>query len=106
MDLARMAGCQPVGVLCEVVADDGSMARAPALQVRGAAASAKQGRASALCSEVSSAVRYVVGEWSPGVYLCRSLPSSTAFPCCSSQTSSATGTPLPHRLCHAPAPTH
>ncbi|HXV15029.1 MAG TPA: bifunctional 3,4-dihydroxy-2-butanone-4-phosphate synthase/GTP cyclohydrolase II [Candidatus Krumholzibacteria bacterium] len=32
VDLARMAGLAPVGVLCEVLDDDGSMARLPRLQ--------------------------------------------------------------------------
>lgn len=32
LDLARLAGLQPAGVLCEVVAEDGSMARREALQ--------------------------------------------------------------------------
>lgn len=31
VDLARMAGCYPAGVLCEIVKDDGSMARVPDL---------------------------------------------------------------------------
>lgn len=31
--MARLAGCAPVGVLCEIVKADGSMARAPDLQV-------------------------------------------------------------------------
>jgi 3,4-dihydroxy 2-butanone 4-phosphate synthase/GTP cyclohydrolase II len=31
IDLARLAGCQPAGVLCEIVNDDGSMARTPEL---------------------------------------------------------------------------
>ena len=31
VDLATLAGCQPAGVLCEIVNDDGSMARAPEL---------------------------------------------------------------------------
>lgn len=31
VDLARLAGCYPAGVLCEVVNDDGSMARLPEL---------------------------------------------------------------------------
>jgi 3,4-dihydroxy 2-butanone 4-phosphate synthase/GTP cyclohydrolase II len=31
VDLARLAGCAPAGVLCEIVSDDGSMARAPEL---------------------------------------------------------------------------
>lgn len=31
VDLARLAGCVPAGVLCEVVLDDGSMARTPDL---------------------------------------------------------------------------
>jgi len=31
VDLARMAGCYPAGVLCEVVNDDGTMARVPDL---------------------------------------------------------------------------
>ncbi len=31
-DLARLAGLQPVGVLCEIVNDDGSMARRPQLE--------------------------------------------------------------------------
>jgi 3,4-dihydroxy 2-butanone 4-phosphate synthase/GTP cyclohydrolase II len=30
-DLARMAGFKPIGVLCEIMAEDGSMARVPAL---------------------------------------------------------------------------
>ena len=33
VDLARLAGRSPVGVLCEVTRDDGSMARLPDLQV-------------------------------------------------------------------------
>lgn len=33
VDLARLAGKRPAGVLCEVVNDDGSMARLPELQV-------------------------------------------------------------------------
>ncbi len=32
MDLARMAGCQPAGVLCEILDEDGAMARLPRLQ--------------------------------------------------------------------------
>jgi 3,4-dihydroxy 2-butanone 4-phosphate synthase/GTP cyclohydrolase II len=31
VDLARLAGCAPAGVLCEIVSDDGSMARTPDL---------------------------------------------------------------------------
>lgn len=31
VDLARLAGCHPAGVLCEVVNKDGSMARTPQL---------------------------------------------------------------------------
>lgn len=31
VDLARLAGCTPAGVLCEIVRDDGAMARAPEL---------------------------------------------------------------------------
>lgn len=31
VDLARLAGCTPAGVLCEIVAEDGSMARTPEL---------------------------------------------------------------------------
>jgi 3,4-dihydroxy 2-butanone 4-phosphate synthase/GTP cyclohydrolase II len=31
VDLARLAGCRPAGVLCEIVNDDGSMARLPDL---------------------------------------------------------------------------
>ena len=31
IDLARLAGCTPAGVLCEIVNDDGSMARTPEL---------------------------------------------------------------------------
>ncbi|MFV3076900.1 3,4-dihydroxy-2-butanone-4-phosphate synthase [Niveispirillum fermenti] len=31
VDLARLAGCGPAGVLCEIVAEDGSMARTPEL---------------------------------------------------------------------------
>ncbi|MBN2498400.1 MAG: bifunctional 3,4-dihydroxy-2-butanone-4-phosphate synthase/GTP cyclohydrolase II [Deltaproteobacteria bacterium] len=33
VDLARLAGCQPAGVICEVMNDDGSMARLPELEV-------------------------------------------------------------------------
>ncbi|HUU44478.1 MAG TPA: bifunctional 3,4-dihydroxy-2-butanone-4-phosphate synthase/GTP cyclohydrolase II [Acidobacteriota bacterium] len=33
VDLARLAGLQPVGVVCEVMDDDGSMARLPRLKV-------------------------------------------------------------------------
>jgi 3,4-dihydroxy 2-butanone 4-phosphate synthase/GTP cyclohydrolase II len=33
IDLARLAGCRPAGVLCEIVNDDGTMARLPELQV-------------------------------------------------------------------------
>ncbi len=32
VDLARLAGCRPVGVIAEIVNDDGSMARLPELQ--------------------------------------------------------------------------
>lgn len=32
VDLARMAGCEPVGVLVEIMSDDGSMARVPELK--------------------------------------------------------------------------
>ncbi len=32
VDLARLAGLTPTGVLCEIVNDDGSMMRAPALR--------------------------------------------------------------------------
>jgi 3,4-dihydroxy 2-butanone 4-phosphate synthase/GTP cyclohydrolase II len=32
VDLARLAGARPIGVICEVVNDDGTMARLPALQ--------------------------------------------------------------------------
>ena len=31
VDLARLAGCAPAGVLCEIMAEDGTMARVPAL---------------------------------------------------------------------------
>ncbi len=31
VDLARLAGCRPVGVLCEILNDDGTMARLPQL---------------------------------------------------------------------------
>ena len=34
VDLARLAGLEPAGVLCELVHDDGSMMRAPALPRR------------------------------------------------------------------------
>lgn len=33
VDLARLSGFAPVGVLCEILADDGSMARLPTLEV-------------------------------------------------------------------------
>ncbi|MEX0847697.1 MAG: bifunctional 3,4-dihydroxy-2-butanone-4-phosphate synthase/GTP cyclohydrolase II [Ilumatobacteraceae bacterium] len=32
VDLARLAGCSPVGVICEITNDDGSMSRLPQLQ--------------------------------------------------------------------------
>ncbi|MFQ3169911.1 MAG: 3,4-dihydroxy 2-butanone 4-phosphate synthase/GTP cyclohydrolase II, partial [Limisphaerales bacterium] len=32
VDLARLAGCRPMGVICEVMNDDGSMARLPELR--------------------------------------------------------------------------
>ncbi len=32
VDLARMAGCRPAGVICEIMNDDGSMARLPDLR--------------------------------------------------------------------------
>ena len=32
VDLCRLAGCAPAGVLCEVVNDDGTMARTPELR--------------------------------------------------------------------------
>jgi 3,4-dihydroxy 2-butanone 4-phosphate synthase / GTP cyclohydrolase II len=32
VDLARMAGCQPAGIICEITNDDGSMARLPQLR--------------------------------------------------------------------------
>lgn len=31
VDLARLAGCRPMGVICEIMSDDGSMARLPEL---------------------------------------------------------------------------
>jgi 3,4-dihydroxy 2-butanone 4-phosphate synthase/GTP cyclohydrolase II len=31
VDLARLAGCRPIGVICEIMSDDGSMARLPEL---------------------------------------------------------------------------
>jgi 3,4-dihydroxy 2-butanone 4-phosphate synthase/GTP cyclohydrolase II len=33
VDLARMAGCKPAGVICEIMRDDGEMARMPELEV-------------------------------------------------------------------------
>jgi 3,4-dihydroxy 2-butanone 4-phosphate synthase/GTP cyclohydrolase II len=35
VDLSRIAGCYPAGVLCEIMDDDGSMARMPALKKLG-----------------------------------------------------------------------
>jgi 3,4-dihydroxy 2-butanone 4-phosphate synthase/GTP cyclohydrolase II len=32
VDLVRMAGCRPIGVICEILNDDGSMARLPQLR--------------------------------------------------------------------------
>src|SRR6266487_2459886 len=32
VDLARLAGCRPIGVICEIMNDDGSMARLPQLR--------------------------------------------------------------------------
>jgi 3,4-dihydroxy 2-butanone 4-phosphate synthase/GTP cyclohydrolase II len=31
IDLARLAGCRPIGVICEIMSDDGTMARLPEL---------------------------------------------------------------------------
>ena len=31
VDLARLAGCRPIGVICEIMSDDGTMARLPEL---------------------------------------------------------------------------
>jgi 3,4-dihydroxy 2-butanone 4-phosphate synthase / GTP cyclohydrolase II len=31
VDLVRLAGCRPIGVICEILSDDGSMARLPGL---------------------------------------------------------------------------
>lgn len=31
VDLAKLAGCRPIGVICEIMSDDGSMARLPEL---------------------------------------------------------------------------
>ena len=31
VDLVRLAGCRPIGVICEILSDDGSMARLPQL---------------------------------------------------------------------------
>ncbi|WP_028315772.1 bifunctional 3,4-dihydroxy-2-butanone-4-phosphate synthase/GTP cyclohydrolase II [Desulfatibacillum aliphaticivorans] len=33
VDLARLAGCKPAGVICEIMKDDGTMARMPDLEV-------------------------------------------------------------------------
>ena len=35
VDLARLAGCEPAGVICEVMNDDGTMARMPDLEIFG-----------------------------------------------------------------------
>jgi 3,4-dihydroxy 2-butanone 4-phosphate synthase / GTP cyclohydrolase II len=35
VDLARLAGCQPAGVICEIMNDDGTRARMPDLEVFG-----------------------------------------------------------------------
>ena len=32
VDLARLAGCRPIGVICEILSEDGSMARLPELR--------------------------------------------------------------------------
>lgn len=32
VDLAKLAGCRPIGVICEIMSDDGSMARLPQLR--------------------------------------------------------------------------
>src|SRR5207249_12315690 len=31
VDLVKLAGCRPIGVICEIMSDDGSMARLPEL---------------------------------------------------------------------------
>jgi len=33
VDLARLAGCKPAGVICEIMSDDGTMSRMPELEV-------------------------------------------------------------------------
>lgn len=51
VDLARMAGCEPAGIICEIVNEDGSMARLP--QLREFAA-----RHGLLLSSIAELVRY------------------------------------------------
>ena len=51
VDLARLAGCQPAGVLCEIVSQDGSMARTPELLAFGAQHGLK-------CITIADLVRY------------------------------------------------
>src|SRR2546430_5576120 len=50
VDLCRLAGLQPVGVLCEVMNDDGTMARRPQLEDR------KSTRLNSSHSQISYAV--------------------------------------------------
>lgn len=55
VDLARMAGCYPAGVVCEILDDDGRMARGPSL----AAFAARHGL---MCLAIDELVRYLAGE--------------------------------------------
>jgi 3,4-dihydroxy 2-butanone 4-phosphate synthase/GTP cyclohydrolase II len=54
VDLARLAGCAPAGVICEVMNDDGTMARLPDLQ-RFAA------RHELLITSIAALIRYRLG---------------------------------------------
>jgi 3,4-dihydroxy 2-butanone 4-phosphate synthase/GTP cyclohydrolase II len=51
VDLARMAGCEPAGIICEIVNEDGSMARLPQLRVFAA-------QHGLLLSSIAELVRY------------------------------------------------
>jgi 3,4-dihydroxy 2-butanone 4-phosphate synthase/GTP cyclohydrolase II len=61
-DLAAMAGCEPAAVICEIMKDDGTMARLPDLQVFGAQHGLKIGTIADLIhhrSQVESLVHLV-----------------------------------------------
>ncbi len=86
VDLVRLAGLEPVGVICEIVNDDGSMARVPDLEIFAAKHGIKMGTIQdlieyrrnfdRLVEKISEAViPTVFGEWKVKVF--RSLIEGT-----------------------------